>query len=276
MAAMTGPPVIFLSAMQGAGEVLYRLADNVSTAPFIRERHALPTEIAIGSRVVDTVDDLTVFTGLDRATVMRELRLRRGVSFRAEWFATPRRLRRDHWFYLSSKAYLFANASHSNDAFLRDFLAAQIDEGDRVLEFGGGTGDLALRLAAAGIETAYVELNALQREFVRFRVARHGLGDMIAVLAHWEPIETAAFDAVIAMDVIEHLPNARDVLAGTLLPALRDDGALVENSPFEVNAWNPMHHDDFGFERFMRDSRFVVSAQHTDNTRAWRRQSAGT
>jgi hypothetical protein len=273
---MAGLPINFPSAMQRAGEVLYRLADNVSGAPFIRERHPLPTAIPIGTRVIDTVDDLTAFTGLDRATVVRELRMRRGVSFRAEWTATPPRLRHDHWFYLSSKAYLFGNATHSNDVFVRDFLGTQLAQGDRVLEFGGGTGDLALRLAGAGILTTYVELNALQREFVRFRVARHDLGGMIGVVAHWEPIEKRAYDAVIAMDVLEHLPNARVVLAGTLLPALREDGAFVENSPFLVNAWNPMHHDDFGFDRFMRDSSFEVTAEHTDNTRAWRRQSAGT
>jgi hypothetical protein len=107
---------------------------------------------------------------------------------------------------------------------------------------------------------------------VRFRVARHGLADSIAVIAHWDPIAVGAFHAVIAMDVIEHLPDARDVLANRLIPALRDDGVLIENSPFEVNAWNPMHHHDFGFDRFMNDQAFAVVGRHTDKTRAWRRR----
>jgi 2-polyprenyl-3-methyl-5-hydroxy-6-metoxy-1,4-benzoquinol methylase len=269
---MAGFPRDIRSAAQGVGEVLYRIADNVGQAPFMRERQALPTPIQIGTGVVDTVDDLTAFTGLDRDTVMRELQQRRGISFRSEWLATPRRLRRDHWFYLSSKAYLFGNASHSDDGFVPDFVASHVSPGDRVLEFGGGSGELSLRLAAAGLRTTFVELNALQRDFVHFRVARHGLSDLIDVLAHWDPIPEGTFHAVIAMDVIEHLPDAREVLANSLIPALRGDGVLIENTPFVVNAWNPMHHDDFGFDHFMHDQAFAVAGEYTDKTRAWRRR----
>jgi hypothetical protein len=39
-----------------------------------------------------------------------------------------------------------------------------------------------------------------------------------------------------------------------------------------VNAWNPMHHDDFGFDRFMQDHAFAVVGAYPDKTRAWSRR----
>lgn len=52
-------------------------------------------------------------------------------------------------------------------------------------------------------------------------------------------------------------------------PTLRPGGVLVENSPFVVDSSNPMHHDDFGFETFMRERGFVVTAEDGDGTRVW-------
>lgn len=261
------------SAAQRAGELLYRGADSVSRAPFVRERYPLPAPIIVGDKTIDTADDLAAFTGFPGRTVEDELQRRRGINFRGEWLATPPRLRADRWFYLSSKAYLFANASHyADDEFVQGFVRHHVAAGSRALEFGGGSGELTLRIAGAGIAVTFIELNALQRDFVSFRVARHGLDDMVTVLPHWMPVPTDAYDAVVAVDVLEHLPDARSVLAGSLLPALRRDGVFIENSPFEINATNPMHHDDFGFDQMMHDESFELVATHVDKTRAWRRR----
>ena len=264
---------IVRATTQRAGAAFHHIGDRVSGVAFINETHNLPRPVRVGEALIDVVDDLAAFTRLDRALVERELRHRRSINFRNEWFATPRELRVDDWFYLSSKAYLFANATHFADgAFVRDFVQRYVPKGAQVLEFGGGTGELALQLAGAGIKTTYIELNALQQEFVRFRLDRHDLLDMIDVLAHWAPIGRGAFDAVLALDVLEHLPDARSVLLDRLLPALRPSGVLIENSPFEVgNAANPMHHGDFGFERFMHDQSFEMVGTPSGGARAWRR-----
>jgi hypothetical protein len=93
----------------------------------------------------------------------------------------------------------------------------------------------------------------------------------VTVADPWAELPSERFGAVVAVDVLEHLPDCRAVLEERLLPALRPDGVLVENSPFVVNTANPMHHPDFGLDGFMRDTGFEVLANGSDGTRVWRR-----
>lgn len=257
----------------GAAERLYRRADAVANLPFRGERLDPPPPLELNGLRIDVVADLTQYTGLPRETVERELGTRSGTSFRAEWHATPDPLRHDHWYYLSSKGYLFANAVHFPDAqFPTDYVRPYVLDGGRVLDFGAGTGNLALLLAATGMDVWVSELNALQRDFIRFRVGRHGLDSRVTVAEPWAELPRSEFDAVVAVDVLEHLPDCRGVLERELLPALAPNGVLVENSPFVVNSANPMHHEDFGFEPFMEQAGFELVRLGADETRVWRRR----
>jgi 2-polyprenyl-3-methyl-5-hydroxy-6-metoxy-1,4-benzoquinol methylase len=255
-----------------AAERLYGVADAISFLPFRNEVSDLPANTSIDGKTIDTVDDLRAFTGLPRDTVERILRRRREVSFRSEWLSTASPVREDRWFYLSSRSYLFANAVHFPDAsFVDRYIAPNVPADGRVLDFGGGTGELSLRCAARGLHATHVELNALQRDFVRFRVARHDLGDRIVVLDPWDAVPPGAFDAVVAVDVIEHLDDAAGTLAETLLPALAPAGVLVEDSPFVISASNPMHHTDFGLDAFLEEKGLRVVSDGSAATRVWRR-----
>jgi len=253
-------------------EHMYRGADATANLPFRSQRMDLPGPIDAGDLHLDVMADLEAYTGLPRTVVEREVSTRSGVSFRAEWHATPSRLRHDHWYYLSSKGYLFANAVHFADSSVPDrFVRHYAGEGGRVLDFGAGTGNLALLLAAAGHKVWVSELNALQRDFIRFRVDHHALSRRVTVVDPWAGLPEAALDAVVAVDVLEHLPDCRTVLERQLLPALTPGGVLVENSPFVINSANPMHHEDFGFERFMRSAGFDMVEAGLEGTRVWQR-----
>jgi 2-polyprenyl-3-methyl-5-hydroxy-6-metoxy-1,4-benzoquinol methylase len=88
----------------------------------------------------------------------------------------------------------------------------------------------------------FVERSALQKDFVRFRIEKHGLQDRIRVLDQWTPLAPGAYDAVCAIDVLEHLESLEEILAN-LLQSIRPGGVLAELSPFVRNTSNPMHHE---------------------------------
>jgi 2-polyprenyl-3-methyl-5-hydroxy-6-metoxy-1,4-benzoquinol methylase len=196
---------------------------------------------------------------------------RRHESFRSEWHALPGALRDDHWYYLSSRLYLFANAIHLHeDATTLAAIETIAAPGARVLDFGGGTGNLALALAAADRQVAYVELSALQKDFLRFRLAKHGLTEAVEVVDWWANPPAARYDVVIALDVLEHLPDVAETLTTRLLPALRRGGALLEASPFVRNISNPMHHEDGAVLEETLAAYGAVQERETAGLRIWR------
>ena len=250
----------------------YRLADAAAWLPFAGESLEVPAPREVGGVTLDVVGDLAAFTDLSREAIEEIVRRRRMLSFRAEWYATPEPLRQDAWFYQSSKSYMFGNAVHvPADEWVERFVRSHVANGP-ICEFGAGTGNLAMYLVARGHHVTVTELNALQRDLMRFRAARHGLDERLRVLDPWDAIPAQAFDAVIAVDVFEHLPDLQAVLDGELIPALTPRGVLVENSPFVANTANPMHHADFGMADHLRAAGFVIVTEGADLTRVWRRQ----
>jgi SAM-dependent methyltransferase len=208
----------------------------------------MPAPLLAGEHRFDVFGDLVEFTGLPPATV-RALIERRIENFRTEWLQLPTELRSDRWFYLSSRTYLFANAVHFNESpALVEDIAGLLPPGGRVLDFGGGTGNLALALAAHGFRVTYRELSAVQRDFVRFRALRHGLQERVEILDSWATLPVETYDVVCAFDVLEHLPDL-EAVAGEIAAALTEGGKLLDTPSFLLGLANPMHHPDPGLEK---------------------------
>ena len=264
--ACAGIVVAAGSALAGAGR-------GILLALHWGERIEIPPPLEIAGRTFDVVDDLVAYTSLSRAEV-EGLLSRRGDSFRVEWHTHRPLPRNERWFYQSSRGYLFANAVHFTGADATE-LAALVPPPARALDFGAGTGNLALALAAAGISVDCIEISALQKDFLRHRVRRHGLERMVRVLDWWEPLERGAYDVVFALDVFEHLDDLRRTLDNELLPSLADAGRLVESSPFVRNPSNPMHHEDIEGLDGILAAHGLRRVATTDEFHVWRRGASG-
>jgi Methyltransferase domain len=233
------------------------------------ERVNDPIPLTLGDSTFDTIDDLVAFTGLSRDTVVKLLH-RKLDSYRVEWHLFPRKARDEDWFYRSSRMYLFANAVHTG--WLANELSAFVPDGGIALDFGGGTGDLALGLAALGATVDYYEVSALQKDFMRFRIDRYGLADRINVLNDWMPLAPERYDVLCAFDVFEHLPELESTLRDKVLPALKPDATIIEMSPFIRNFANPMHFEDAArLETTLAAAEFSELTQ-TAKYRVWQRK----
>lgn len=101
--------------------------------------------------------------------------------------------------------------------------------GARVLDFGCGTGDLAAHLAGIGYDvTACDSSTEMMRELVRRRPALPA----VMLDADWRrlPIDSGAYDAVIASSVLEYVDDVDRVLA-ELARMLRPGGVLLATVP---------------------------------------------
>jgi len=182
------------------------------------------------------IDDLVAYTGFSAEELTPYLLRRPEKHFQSEfeWFS-PKNERELTWFYRAGSAYLFGNAVHPYAPAL-DI----IGEGT-VLDFGAGAGCNTIGLAKRGIHVDFLEINSLQADFIRFRVERHNLKNVRGIAPYhdgkFDPISciTERYDAIAAMDVLEHIPDYRRFVAH-FIERLNPGGLIIENSPFDPNA----------------------------------------
>lgn len=238
--------------------------------PHRAEAVSPPAPLVVGGVRLDVVGDLVEYTGLSRPVVEQLVR-RRIESFRSEWYGSPPELRSDAWYYRATHAYLFGNAVHVHESpVVLDVLNGLASPG-LALDFGGGTGNLAMGLCLSGWEVDHLERSAIQKDFVRFRADRHALGARLRVLDDWKPLEAGRYDLVCALDVLEHVPDLDAALHG-LLPSVKVGGVLFESSPFERTVSNPMHHEHRTLEASLAPAGFALR-DSTPCGRVWRREA---
>ena len=193
-------------------------------------RHLFPpTPLAAQSfadREFDVRGDLIDFTRLPGNVVDTLLRRRNNLTFCDEWADTPTVLRHDHWFYLTSRFYLFANAVHRDasgcglldDSVIQSIVPPQ----GAILDYAGGTGNSALITAKLGYRSYYRELSAVQADFLRFRAWKYHLD--VQVVSWWLPLPTEFFDLV-CFDSIGHVVDQRATLL-ELVAGVKPGGSL--------------------------------------------------
>jgi hypothetical protein len=255
------------SAAIALGASLTEGGRRLLRVPYRDERVPLPEPLVVGDHRFDVADDLVRFTSLPLEQV-HVLLARRIEDFRTEWLQWPAPLRSDRWVYLSSRMYLFANAVHFHDApEVVGELAALLPPGATVLDFGGGTGNLSLALAARGLRVHYRELSSLQKDFMRFRLHRHRLQEQVEILDCWAGLPSGRYDAVFAFDVFEHLPDLAQVVE-EVAASLVDGGVLVDTPSFSLGLANPMHHEDPGLASMLAGHGLVLDRTLPDY-RVW-------
>jgi S-adenosylmethionine-dependent methyltransferase len=126
---------------------------------------------------------------------------------------------------------------------LKDFLPrSQAGKLLRALDVGGGTGEMAVRLARLGAHVTLLDSSPAMLDLAKRTVQEAGVADRVvlqegdaAQFTNFSP--AASFDVILCHNVLEYLDDPLAVLCGTAR-ALRDSSAilsvLVRNRAGEV------------------------------------------
>jgi 2-polyprenyl-3-methyl-5-hydroxy-6-metoxy-1,4-benzoquinol methylase len=201
----------------------------------------------------DYVADVMAFTHTTRDQV--RARMQQGSNpLKDEWNTwerqgamTPARItafykQTTNYIYELAEWHLFVASKRESDLALFEDL--RVKRPRNILDFGGGTGLLAIPLARAGHDVTLADLDSTTLDFAIARAERRGVK-----LKIWksdvEPAPPdAKYDVILCMDVLEHLPT--DILHDVVDKLVKLKHAKTEiliSAPFGRTAVHPMHLD---------------------------------
>jgi len=169
---------------------------------------------------------------------------------------------------LTGKRPYAISPKHLVDHAWHDWYLGYLDGDDRVLDVGCGNGAHLIRAATrcrtiVGIDYDLAQLPIAARTIRERRLdhARIFAWDITA----WLPFPDRTFDAVLFLDVIEHLVPRVDVLR-QIHRVLRDDGRLLVSAPNRETRWrrtlrdaglfaysDPDHKTEYTCEEFLAE-----------------------
>lgn len=140
-----------------------------------------------------------------------------------EELALLARVENTHWWYRTRQAELLA-------------WARQLPVGARVLDVGSAAGGHVMALSQEGFQVDSLEYSDWAVAHQRSRGIRVTQGDARAI-----PWDDAAFDAVICLDVLEHIDEHEQV-ASELRRVLKPGGRFLVAAPEDASMWSA--HDE--------------------------------
>ena len=113
--------------------------------------------------------------------------------------------------------------------WIKGYRCQRYDHTLKILVTGDGLGVDSLYLARMGHEVSYFEVGAYSRAFAE-KLFQHAEVD-VTMLTDPSQIEPEAFDMVLCLDVLEHVPDPEKLIS-QLSGYLRDGGSFITHAPF--------------------------------------------
>ena len=100
----------------------------------------------------------------------------------------------------------------------------------RILHLGDGLGFDCLASHRPPFTATYFEVPGITQDFASRLFARCGMTD-IEIITDPEAVPRGVFDAVVCLDVLEHVPDP-EAMIGEIATYLKPDGRLISHAPF--------------------------------------------
>ncbi len=149
-------------------------------------------------------------------------------------------------FYAHTDAFLFETAAwnacrmkQQMRQFVCDALEKRLPPGSKVLCFGDGMGFDSNAIAQRGFDVTCYEVSGPCLEFARRLFDSNG--SRVTINTNEQSFQDGEFDAVVCLDVLEHVPDPPAVIE-KFARWVRIDGLLIAHAPFyHVDATRPTH-----------------------------------
>ncbi len=223
-------------------------------------RQSLVAYIPENIKVYDQCSELAEFLDCDRWRTTQYI-LRSTMNLANDWNKTrPRNSEAIHKWYCDTEHYIFGlcgyHATSKSYPVVVEIVTKICNQfRGRILDFGGGDGDLAIKLAQQGLNIEYCDVPGKTLQYARRRFEKRGLD--IPVIISDDP-DTAHLDGlyniIITLDVLEHLVNPLHYCE-VFYNHLDKGGLLLARPSFTHDEKHPMHlpeneklKDDFTLE----------------------------
>jgi SAM-dependent methyltransferase len=159
-----------------------------------------------------------------------------------DFYKTYFAIEKDHWLMKVRRRIV----RDQLEKYARVLLAPPGEAAKKILDFGSGSGFLVNELQKQGIDAYGVDNSA---EAISYGTSLDIKN--LSVLANKSPLHFADgyFDCVLAMDVLEHLPEEQYVLS-ELKRVLKKDGVLVITVPAYMFLWGRQDEVSQHFRRY--------------------------
>ena len=139
-------------------------------------------------------------------------------------------------FYTQTDAFLFETlvwnrhpVKNQMRQWIGEFLQQDFSRPAKILTFGDGLGIDSLYLAQAGHSVDYFEVSPQCAQFARALGER--MQTVVHVLDSKEQIARQSYDAIVCLDVLEHVPDP-PALVAEFASYLKPGGRLIVHAPF--------------------------------------------
>lgn len=204
-----------------------------------------------------TINELSEFTAESREEV-EELLATSTARLAADWRQKRPQSREEveAWYAENAAYYIYDLAqfhlAYKHITFTMDVMS--LAKG-RVLDYGGGIGDLSVALAERGCDVTYLDVEGRSKQYARWQAERRGV--KINFASTHQEIEGKVFDTIIVLDVLEHLYEPEGVLE-FLIERLAEDGVIILSAYFGATEAHPMHFDHkLDVKRYLSERGFV-------------------
>lgn len=188
----------------------------------------------------DMVNNLAEYSNLDQKEVIWLLRSAERLNNNLWHISNPETEEEIKKFYSTCPFYVFELALWHMKRYQKQFRADAIGLArGKILDFGGGIGDLSIEFTKKGFNCDYADLYGVIFEFARWLFKKKGCE--IEMINLDKDSLRKKYDTIFCIDVIEHTRKQKQILENLAIHLNKEGKLIITNLNAPVLTRHPMH-----------------------------------